>query len=242
MNRLTIIGDSNVYRNVTVQKLAQRLGKAVTLHKATRKQTFELSLSRLSESDEILVVSALSNLLCDAFVSKEPTDPELEAEVTSHLKALSSVPFPKHILIIPPFFREVPTWFGGKIPLTLRKLAAAPTIDKRIIILPEFKVNGTDLIDDGVHLEPQSGVRFYDYLVNCAMDIFDQPSSSSTDLSSPSTVVPEAGGDVISFLKTHVLPKIDVLPGVQTKVMIFWLFIYTSNYCDTKVESSEETP
>lgn len=219
MSRLTLIGDSNVYRNVTVQKLAQRLGRPVTLHKATRKQTFELSLSRLSESDDVVIVSALSNLLCDAFLSKEPTDQELEQEVTSHLRALSSVPFPRHILLIPPFFRDTPDWFGGKLPLTLRKLTAAKDIDKRILVLPEFKVSGNDLIDDGVHLEPQSGIRFYDYLVNCAMDIFDQPStSSSTPTQAP---VPEAGSDVIAFLKDNVLPKLDILPGVQSKVIYF---------------------
>lgn len=217
MNRLTIIGDSNIYRNVSAQRLAERVGKSVTIHKAARRQTFDLGLERLEKDDDVVMVSALSNLLCDTFGTKQPTEEQLSDEVKRHIEQLATSTYPKLILIVPPFYRRTPTWFTEIIQTTLRQLSIAIKKDSRFTILPEFKVKDSDLLDDGVHLDSTSGQLFYEYIVSCTLDVFPL-ASKSTATTPPTPSADATSAEVLNLLKTSVLPKLDELTNTQSKV------------------------
>lgn len=208
MNRISIIGDSNVYRNINPQRISKRLGKTVSITQATKRASLEIALKETGQEVDTLLVSALPNIICDAF-TVAPSEPNLIIEIETYLNLLATNSTVSRILLVPPFFRSIPPWFGEQLPLMLRQLSALSKQNEKFTVLPEFKVSGVDLIQDGVHLSKESGNRFYEYLASTLLDLLQSTESPSDSVTS---------ADVMALIKSSVLPKLDILPTVQTKV------------------------
>lgn len=67
MFRITLLGDSNLYRFVTADRLSRNINHPVCLINTARRTTLELGLQEVAKDDSSLVVlSALANLIHDA--------------------------------------------------------------------------------------------------------------------------------------------------------------------------------
>lgn len=55
MSRLILLGDTNLYRNITAHRISNRANMPTILTQATRRQTYELALKSIDESWEMLV-------------------------------------------------------------------------------------------------------------------------------------------------------------------------------------------
>lgn len=212
MVHVTLIGDSNVYRNITAKAFSTKIGHPVTILQATRLQSLEISMKEVKNDTDFLVVSALSNLLCESFGANKPTDHQLKTEIEAYLNLLSTAQS-RRILLVPPFLRTSPAWFGELLGEMLRNLTAMTKDNPVMLLLPEFVVKTDQLISDGVHLSPATGALFLDYLANCTIDASKATTASPPQLSDST--------EIISILKGSVLPKLDELTTTQKKVIHF---------------------
>lgn len=218
MSRLILVGDSNLYRNITVTKLSKKINQPSLILHATRQQTLEVSLASVTPECEILLVSSLSNILCDEFGQQPPDDQKLIASVTKHLDLVASAPSAS-TLIVPPFYRHEPKWFGELIPKLRLLLLDASSVHKHVTILPTFQVNQLDLLKDGVHLGSDTGIKFFDYIASCLLDVTSL--SGPADRSSERPANPETIEDVTKLIRTEVLPLLADSSLTKQKVTLF---------------------
>lgn len=201
MGRLIFLGVSNVYRNVTPDRLAKRVGHSVSLINATKRQTFEIGIKEVAKHPgETLIVSCLANLLCDEAAIVSPIDlvPKLQSTLDQCVGLLmKSLQNSGRILLVPLFIRTTPSWFPDHIQMLNTRLETLVKSDPKFVLLPEFKIKVSDLLSDGVHLSPDVGVKFNDYVVSCYLDLL--PPALEISHSQPS-----GSGDSTS----HVLPAI----------------------------------
>ena len=71
------------------------------------------------------------------------------------------------IYVLPPIFRSLPAWFASSYETILPKfLSDVSRIDeRRVKVVPPFKVTSQDLEFDGIHLVPASLQRLLDLLL-----------------------------------------------------------------------------
>lgn len=203
MSRLILVGDSNLYRNITVSKLSKKINQSPLILHATRQQTLEVSLASVTPECEILLVSSLANILCDEFGQDPPSDKSLIASVTKFVDLVSSAPS-AITLVAPPIFRSVPKWFGEYTPKLRLALVDAAAKYKHVTILPSFTVCQIDLLQDGVHLGTDTGAKFLDYVASCIQDVSSIQSHSEKEKTPPP--ITETIEDVTKLIRTEVLP------------------------------------
>lgn len=230
MQRLVLIGDSNIVRNVTPDRLAKRISAHVTLFKATKSQTFEAGLLEANKNGgDVLIVSALANILCDASAEVTLTElPRVITEVTTTYVSLvskNSTAF-KIVLLIPPLSRTTPAWFSDGLKNVNPLLSALSKSMPNLRLLPEFKVQVTDLLSDGVHLHQEAGQRFFEYISSCYLDtvqslVVNDPVASApignsmvTGASSPTIE------DIWKLLQTSVVPQLSGLSTIEKKIEV----------------------
>lgn len=233
MSRILLIGDSNVYRNVTVDRFSSKVNNSsITIINATKQQTFDLGLKEFYKGEhDVLLVSALANLLSDSANTVSPVDIKstVSATTLSYLKSIQgSTRSDQRVLLVPLFLRSSPTWFKDHIQSVNSQLSELTQIIPNICLLPEFKVKVTDLLSDGVHLQPEAGMRFFDYLVSCCLDVqtFEdnisrsQPTDSGRiinhlfDKNKEPTIA-----DVLDVLTTSVIPRLDENTSTKSKIV-----------------------
>lgn len=229
MDRLVIIGDSNVYRNVTAERLKRRIGRDVVIVRATKAQSLELGLKEVSKmSCSTLIVSALPNLISDSAAQVSPADlPAVVAETTTrYLSGIAEyTKNVRRVLLVPPLIRTTPAWFVDHLKSINTLLQAHVRTYKNMQLLPEFKVQVTDLLSDGVHLHAESGSRYFDYFVNCCLDLLEIADTDELemDISQPdsgaltSSALPTTQ-DIMNLLNTTVVPRLDEISGLRNKI------------------------
>lgn len=225
MSRIILIGDSNVYRNISADKLARRLNRSITVHKATKQQTLEVGLRALNVEHQLLLVSALPNIICDEFGFEVPTEAQLINSITGYVDLIASSTT-STTLLVPPIFRSTPPWFGSQLPVMQKHLMELSKRYTHLYFLPEFKITGVDLIADGVHLNTAAGEALFNYVVNCIQDSITSsttPNDPAKTLATSSTLSAQSTGketigDVLSYLKNNVTPQLEDISGIKTKV------------------------
>lgn len=213
MHRVLFIGDSNLYRNATEDVLKARIGRDVTVLKATKQLTFSVCLNDVSRMEgEVVLVSALPNLVCDAASESNLSDlATVVTESTSRYVsdiAKQTTKF-KTVLMVPPLFRTTPAWFQDQLRTMTAILTALIQTYPNMQMLPEFKVQVTDLLSDGVHLHSEAGTRFVDYLVNCVKDVIGAATPALTE----PTIA-----DVMKLLNETLVPRTAAINPLQSRV------------------------
>lgn len=225
MSRLIIIGDSNIYRNITAINLTKRVNRPSNILHATRLSTLEVAIKAVTPECELLVVSALSNILCDEYGQVAPSEEQLTAFMDKHVDFVSSAPSVS-TLILPPFHRQEPTWFGPLVPKLRLLLVKSALRHKHVTILPEFKVMQLDLIKDGVHLGSDTGARLFNFLVSCILDLQNPEQSTSSQARTTSNeAAPESISDVMQLIRNEVLPLLGDVPTNKDKVPSYSLIV-----------------
>lgn len=217
MSRLIIAGDSNVYRNLSASRAAEKTSCRTAIHKITRKQTFELLIKELRPEPGTMLVSVISNIICDLLGPNPPTDDSLNAAVVRFVDLMIPIQkLPLRVLIVPPIPRKVPSWFNERIPKMTTFLEQSLQGISSFCLAPPFAPDALVLLDDGVHLDEYTGARFAEYLISLIQD-FNQIAETAAPQPKPSDKE-ATSSDVMALIKESVLPRLDTLPLVQTKV------------------------
>lgn len=227
MSRLVLVSDSNVYRNVNANVFSSRIHSSVLIVNAARQHTLELGLIEVTKLKyDFLIVSALSNIICDAVgVPKDDDSPTTKAligkTVSNHFCLVIQHASPSSkILFVPPFFRTVPLWYSHYLNSINKFVHDEALKHKNVVLLPEFKVCSLDVSSDSVHLTPKAAEHFVDYLCSCILDF--QPAletvtvSHSSEFTSPPSVG-SSSDDVLNYLWSWVTPRLDDLTGLRNQ-------------------------
>ena len=104
-----------------------------------------------------------------SIVQPAPFD-ELKIELTSYIRMIMDilVVYPQiSVYVLPPIFRFLPAWFASSYETILPKfLSDVSRIDeRRVKVVPPFKVTSQDLEFDGIHLMPALLQRLLDLLL-----------------------------------------------------------------------------
>lgn len=222
MSRLLIIGDSNIYRNMTASVLSKKLNRPSNILHATRQQTLEVAVQSVTPECEVLIVSALANLLCDEFGQQAPDEAQLSSSVTKYVDLISTAPAVR-TLLLPPFFRLEPTWFGPNLPKMRLFMAKSSLRYKHVTVMPEFNVSQLDLLKDGVHLGSDTGAKLLSYIVSCVLDLQEVPTTVATanPAHTDDQSAPESISDVMKLLRKEVLPLLSDVPSNKKKVNFY---------------------
>jgi len=190
-----LFGSSNVYRNYA-KALESGLfsGRDFRLVRCTKKTVFDAHLAELT-SASLVVTSVLENFISE--VCKGVPDDEVllfaHQQITAHVEALHQlvVRLPEvTVVVCPPMYRSVPSWFGSYLPAFNEFLTSEVVRlgTKSIGVCPSFVVLPSYLEADGVHLSPAGGERFLTHLdAQLRSLLIEVPSESSDEAANPTT-------------------------------------------------------
>lgn len=231
MSKILLIGDSNVYRNVTPDRLASKVGQVVSLIQATRQVSLDIGLKEATKHYyETVIISAVANLICDASVGVSPEElaSTIDQTISSYVSGIavktSKVP---NVLLLCPLLRSSPPWFAGYRDRYRQNMTELIKPYSNMTLLPDFPVNmDVDLVTDGVHLTPEAGARFFDFLVECLLDVRCVTTTSGEPATNEAQKLAamirgessSSSGDVLDFLRSTIVPKLDDISGMKTKI------------------------
>lgn len=227
MNRIMILGDSNIYRNVTADGFSTRISTPTTILNTARLATLETRLKELSEDDHsIVVISSLDNILSDYGRGIETDDLEdvIGKAVNDYVDLVSkSTELKERVLLCPPLYRSDPVWFADLLLYAKERLSLCCTFIPNRTVIPEFRVSGIDLEKDGVHLIPEVGLKYIEHLASCLKDILCVSQSSKMAHGSTSHPIFSTGSeptnaDIMSCLQNVVMPRLNELAGIKSHV------------------------
>jgi hypothetical protein len=166
-----LFGSSNVYRNFSraIEKKVLS-GHDLQLVNCTKKAVFDSRLATLPSAN-LVVVSVLENFIVD--VCKDVPEEEVRLfahqQVTAHVESLFGLitRFPDAtVIIVPPLFRSVPSWYGSYLPdvLSFLNLEVSRFNSEHLAACSPFLVLPSMLEDDGIHLTAAGGDRFMKHL------------------------------------------------------------------------------
>lgn len=181
-----LYGSSNVYRNFKRACEAGRFsGRDLQLVSCTKKTVLDAHLTALT-SASLVVTSVLENFITDVCIGVADDEVQLFAhqQITAHVETLSDLTsrFPDvAIIIVPPFFRSTPPWFGSYLPDFLGFLTSevARISSRRMTICAPFIVYPSLLEADGVHLTPSGGDLLMMHLETALNSLILDPASTS---------------------------------------------------------------
>jgi len=201
-----LYGSSNVYRHYNRALEAGRFADhALQLVSCTRKAVFDAHLASLPSAG-LVVASVLENFITDVCAGVAADEVQLFAhqQITAHVESLLDLVTrfdAVTVIIVPPFFRSVPDWFGSYLPDFISFLTAevGRVNSIRLVTCSPFIAFPALLEADGVHLTSAGGDRFMSYLqsaltsllqgADAAMDIEDEATTTSSQLSQILSVV-----------------------------------------------------
>ena len=176
----TIIGDSNVKRNISkTNSRACPLMAGAQILQCGHLQLLEESLRAIRKESDVCIVSCLTNFLTasedDPMVSKriEPVLDEFCSALFGASSALPGITF----LIAPPMYRRSPVWYREGLPEVLTKFSTFMK-DKpaSMLLLPSFPT--PDYEQDGIHLTAYSGLEFMIHLFDSSLAALNSQTSS----------------------------------------------------------------
>lgn len=166
-----LYGSSNVYRHYKSSLEKGLFGaQPLKLVQCTKKTVLDAHVSSLPSLD-LMVTSVLGNFIVDA--CEGVPDAEVphfaNQQITAHVEAIqaASLTFPEaNFIVVPPFYRSVPSWFGPHLPGMLTHLTAeiARTQSAHIACIQPFVVLPSMLEQDGIHLTVAAGDQFLRYI------------------------------------------------------------------------------
>ena len=167
----TVIGDSNVRRNMTAMNVASReamsTAKVIDCLAIT---TLAQALRDVSVDTTVLLIQCLTSFLvvCEdtgsIFGSIDPTLGEFKAMVCDFAASHQAL----QVLVAPPMYRPSPTWYRRHLPAVANQFSKILSINKpkNLHLLASSVVQ--DVGPDGVHLTPVAGLHYLLHLFDDA--------------------------------------------------------------------------
>ena len=163
MSRLfSIVGDSNVRRNMTGLNIASREAmKSAQVIDCELLSSLEAALAEVRAESTICVVSCITNFLSSSSGSDSAAhrvEPVL-LEVLEKLTEFSTLRPDILLFICPPMYRLAPIWYREGLPEILQKFSdVMKARPDNSFLMPSFPT--PQFQSDGVHLSPYSGLEF----------------------------------------------------------------------------------
>ena len=180
----TIIGDSNVRRNMTSSVTSDRPVMAnAQIVPSGRLSSFAASLDSTRLESNACVVSCISNFLSTS--APGPSAGRIERVITDFFTKIRSFCASRpevSVCVCPPMYRTSPLWYRDCLPNILCKFSEIGTMNPKpanLHLLPSF--TRSVLEPDGVHLTAFSGMEFVLHLFKSSESLLQGLNKSSED-------------------------------------------------------------
>ena len=173
----SVIGDSNVHRHFSmVNARACPQVSSSQLLSCGRLQVLAESLSSIRPETTVCIVSCLTNFLTAA---EGASSVSLRVEpilVKFRDLLLGAITENRVFLVCPPMYRSSPLWYREGLAEILKKFSEVLSGYEHLHLMPSFSTPQFE--DDGVHLNPYSGLEFVLHLFDSAGNLLDSLSNS----------------------------------------------------------------
>jgi len=177
------------------QNIVSPGGRVYEVIPCTKRAIFETTLSSPGSLPDasLIITSVLSNFICDACstVAPERLLDVANLELTQHVQALltycQSNPSAK-VVVVPPLARSVPSWFNPYLPCFTTFLfnEVSKHGSTHIRYLSPFVAPAHFFEADGVHLNPEAGIQFIQFIISGVDQVFPVDSAlPSTTAAAP---------------------------------------------------------
>ena len=162
-NVYSIIGDSNVRRNMTAMNIASRQSMAnCQMIDCPELNNLEGALASIRDNSTVCVFSAISELLvhCEDRGTVQSSVEHVMTSLAGKLGILCQARSGLTVMLAPPMYRTTPLWYRQHLPELANVFSTTFSRDKppNLVMLPSF-IN-QDLLEDGFHLNPVTGLYY----------------------------------------------------------------------------------
>ena len=203
----SIVGDSNVRRHMNPSNCQDRpLMSGCQVIPCTKLSILVEAMKSIREESTVCVVACLSNFLTSSEDAGSSISFRVEPvllEFLSNLNSYSQDHPGRYFLVAPPMYRKTPLWYRDGIAEVLLKFSSVMKgRNDNIHLLPSF--SSPELIDDGVHLTPYSGMEFVLHLFRSSESLIESLGSSIEEVASRNQEVTRALEDrVVALEQDH---------------------------------------
>ena len=182
---VTILGDSNVVRNMTPFNCRDRpLMKEAQCLPCGRFELLAECLRKVRSESNVVILSCITNFLTGSESAQGSISQRIEGILIEFLRLVSSTASESPdvlFLVSPPMYRMFPIWYRDGLPEVLKKFSDT-MVQKaaNVHLLPSFATPSFE--SDGVHLTPYSGLEFVVFLFDSAMTLAETISSQPEEV------------------------------------------------------------
>ena len=183
----SLLGDSNVQRNVNkTATRASPLLKTAQIIPCGHLAIFSESLRMVRAESNVCIVACLSNFLSSADESPAASvsgriEPVL-ATIAESLRAACVDNPSRYYIISSPMYRMFPVWYRDGLPEILIAFSQAMASDRPPNLRVMSSFPNPSYIDDGVHLNPYSGLEYLIHLFDGSELVLDGLDDSPEDV------------------------------------------------------------
>ena len=183
-NVYSIIGDSNIRRNMTAMNIASRQALAnCQVIDCPQLNNLEGALASVRDTSTVCVFSAISELLvhCDDRGTVQASVEHVMTSLAGKLGILCRARSGLSVMLAPPMYRTTPLWYRQHLPELANVFSEVFSKDKppNLFLLPSF-IN-QDILDDGYHLNPVTGLYYLIHLIDESEKLLKLASSGTDD-------------------------------------------------------------
>ena len=186
----SILGDSNVQRHMNPTNCRDRpLMSSCQVVPCGRLSLLAESLRSVKAETTVCILACVTNFLTASEDAGGSVGFRVEPVLLEMLAVLGAAAgaFPdRAYLVAPPMYRHSPLWYRDGLPEVLNKFSGVmKTRPANVHLMSSFAT--PELISDGVHLTPYSGLEFVLHLFDNAGSVLDAVQASPTELASMAT-------------------------------------------------------
>ena len=176
--QFSVIGDSNVRRNMTPFNIRDRPGMAdAQVLSCSRLEVLPDALRSVRASSSILILACISNYLTSSEESSTTSDrvSAVISEFRQHVDSFCASRPTTLVVVAPPTYRTMPHWYTIGLPEILIQFSSLVSSSRpaNLHLIGSFAT--PDLMPDGVHLTPYSGLQYIVHLFDAARALSQAP-------------------------------------------------------------------
>ena len=227
LSGFTLVGDSNVRRNMTSSVTADRpLMSDAQVLPSGRMSSFAVTLEATRPESNACVVSCISNFLSTSAPSTTPNArvEKVTTDFFAKIRAFALTRPDLMIFVCPPMYRTSPLWYRDALPDILLKFSEIGSSGtcSNVHLMPSF--TRSVLEPDGVHLTPFSGMEYVLHLFKASEAIIqklDQPVEARVGALSEETRSLHDRVHVLELDRRRLSDKVDHREAVDSELRDF---------------------
>ena len=164
LSSFTLLGDSNVRRNLTSSVTADRpLMADAQIVPSGRLSSLSAALESTRQESNACIISCISNYLSTSPTGSSTPLARIDkvlADFFSKVRAFCVSRPDLYVFVCPPMYRTSPLWYRDHLPEVMIRFSSAGSLTRpdNLHLMPSF--TRSVLEPDGVHLTPFSGMEY----------------------------------------------------------------------------------